>query len=703
MANAGRDPVPNFLDLIQKEKWGRVADEFEKLVEGCKAAGLEPGKEQELRLRSNKAFKKMSKLMENQEVVRGVLSILTRSPRNAVQVMHSLGYIAACAQNCFALKEVFEQRLPQQLVASFPLQCLIQALRLPMNGEDNIRKLLGMVPVKTLGAWLVALLGEVGQMARLLANRGEREATTGAHECAGLLLHLLQQPELLRAFSHSGVGPSIEKAVQDLLPSLANHPEANAQGSNALLRISQLKMESELTLGPKLPLTDFTAMRQLLRQIEGSSGRALGELVLLFRAEMEGRTVFDHVAVLQHCDEVRRIHHALRTGLESAVPSEGLQNILNMVSLFLGIADLSSSPVGFDPIGFSLLSCADRVLENQLVRSSPNHLLEAFVYCFNSGDALQEKRAEVARVVIKCLDTDVPERLAGVIGWQFLAVLGGAIPQFRTSGFAVGEGPAPLYLLKYGAQFRARHRPVRTSNEEINGQGSKLARLALRAFRQLGFSFEMPGTYPSSAALVLERLCRDSPKLLTASVLKETDLIVELLEQAYSKLAGASGGPPRNPMERILAEQLADLCSALSSIVKQCLESSEVDRESFIQVVARGKALGLCRGVMRRVRAAGTALPVFLEPPYRAPGQSSLAARLENLVKELWDKIALPFELKACSNAACAIEVIESRKKTFKKCSVCGNVQYCTKNCQLVHWKKEHKEQCKKPSIITGV
>jgi hypothetical protein len=30
----------------------------------------------------------------------------------------------------------------------------------------------------------------------------------------------------------------------------------------------------------------------------------------------------------------------------------------------------------------------------------------------------------------------------------------------------------------------------------------------------------------------------------------------------------------------------------------------------------------------------------------------------------------------------------------FKKCSRCGAVRYCTRACQVAHWKAGHKREC---------
>ncbi len=36
----------------------------------------------------------------------------------------------------------------------------------------------------------------------------------------------------------------------------------------------------------------------------------------------------------------------------------------------------------------------------------------------------------------------------------------------------------------------------------------------------------------------------------------------------------------------------------------------------------------------------------------------------------------------------------ETRKHEFRRCSVCGAVNYCSRACQALDWKLRHKEEC---------
>uniref|UniRef100_A0A2P2L240 MYND-type domain-containing protein n=2 Tax=Rhizophora mucronata TaxID=61149 RepID=A0A2P2L240_RHIMU len=48
--------------------------------------------------------------------------------------------------------------------------------------------------------------------------------------------------------------------------------------------------------------------------------------------------------------------------------------------------------------------------------------------------------------------------------------------------------------------------------------------------------------------------------------------------------------------------------------------------------------------------------------------------------------------LRLCSHVGCGRP--ETRKHEFRRCSVCGAVNYCSRACQALDWKLRHKEQC---------
>ncbi|KAJ7198891.1 hypothetical protein O6H91_21G056700 [Diphasiastrum complanatum] len=52
-----------------------------------------------------------------------------------------------------------------------------------------------------------------------------------------------------------------------------------------------------------------------------------------------------------------------------------------------------------------------------------------------------------------------------------------------------------------------------------------------------------------------------------------------------------------------------------------------------------------------------------------------------------------PFGLRMCSHGNCGR--LETRKHEFRRCSVCGSVNYCSRACQALDWKVRHKYSCR--------
>ncbi|CAI9291837.1 unnamed protein product [Lactuca saligna] len=56
------------------------------------------------------------------------------------------------------------------------------------------------------------------------------------------------------------------------------------------------------------------------------------------------------------------------------------------------------------------------------------------------------------------------------------------------------------------------------------------------------------------------------------------------------------------------------------------------------------------------------------------------------------DKVLAP-GLRLCSHAGCGRP--ETRKHEFRRCSVCGAVNYCSRACQALDWRMRHKMECR--------
>ncbi|KAK9060175.1 hypothetical protein SSX86_020879 [Deinandra increscens subsp. villosa] len=61
---------------------------------------------------------------------------------------------------------------------------------------------------------------------------------------------------------------------------------------------------------------------------------------------------------------------------------------------------------------------------------------------------------------------------------------------------------------------------------------------------------------------------------------------------------------------------------------------------------------------------------------------------------------ALGSGLRLCSNAGCGRP--ETRQHEFRRCSVCGGVNYCSRACQASDWKIRHKMVCTRAERVVG-
>ncbi|KAF0931937.1 hypothetical protein E2562_007121 [Oryza meyeriana var. granulata] len=72
-----------------------------------------------------------------------------------------------------------------------------------------------------------------------------------------------------------------------------------------------------------------------------------------------------------------------------------------------------------------------------------------------------------------------------------------------------------------------------------------------------------------------------------------------------------------------------------------------------------------------------------------AGAPTAAAATARSAVASAEDELA---SLRLCSHALCGRP--ETRRHEFRRCSVCGVVNYCSRACQALHWKTAHKAEC---------
>ncbi|KAJ3675771.1 hypothetical protein LUZ60_004813 [Juncus effusus] len=76
---------------------------------------------------------------------------------------------------------------------------------------------------------------------------------------------------------------------------------------------------------------------------------------------------------------------------------------------------------------------------------------------------------------------------------------------------------------------------------------------------------------------------------------------------------------------------------------------------------------------------------------------SSLEGNVANLFLIDWfqaqaKKLEPEGGMKSCSHLLCGR--VETRPHEFRRCSVCGIVNYCSRACQALHWRAVHKAEC---------
>ncbi|GAQ92375.1 hypothetical protein KFL_009980020 [Klebsormidium nitens] len=116
--------------------------------------------------------------------------------------------------------------------------------------------------------------------------------------------------------------------------------------------------------------------------------------------------------------------------------------------------------------------------------------------------------------------------------------------------------------------------------------------------------------------------------------------------------------------------------------------------------IAQNGGVSFAAEVLRTRGGAGRYVRRNIPEHEDQAGALLLLEQLPGLALRLWEGLAQKYGLKKCSFQECSRDVVETRKSLFKRCSACSRVQYCSKECQASHWKKEHKRTCGKQDGI---
>ncbi|XVF54691.1 hypothetical protein PTKIN_Ptkin05aG0201300 [Pterospermum kingtungense] len=164
-----------------------------------------------------------------------------------------------------------------------------------------------------------------------------------------------------------------------------------------------------------------------------------------------------------------------------------------------------------------------------------------------------------------------------------------------------------------------------------------------------------------------------------AAYLGHTDALRELghcLQDGY--------GVRQNVMEgrRLLVQANArELALSLNSLLKRQPQQQHQRRFNYQQHYScmTGSGSGCCP----LLSDFGCNVPV----PEGHPANTFLKEWFQSGVGELG------LELRLCSHKGCGRP--ETRANEFRRCSVCGTVNYCSRGCQALDWKLRHKAECR--------
>lgn len=88
---------------------------------------------------------------------------------------------------------------------------------------------------------------------------------------------------------------------------------------------------------------------------------------------------------------------------------------------------------------------------------------------------------------------------------------------------------------------------------------------------------------------------------------------------------------------------------------------------------------------------AGTGCPLLSDFGCNVPASEAHPAN--RFLTEWFSSKGVPGSgLRLCSHAGCGRP--ETRRHEFRRCSVCGSVNYCSRACQALDWKMRHKAEC---------
>ncbi|GAQ92376.1 hypothetical protein KFL_009980030 [Klebsormidium nitens] len=223
----------------------------------------------------------------------------------------------------------------------------------------------------------------------------------------------------------------------------------------------------------------------------------------------------------------------------------------------------------------------------------------------------------------------------------------------------------------------------------------KLAVAALDVLDEGANALLEPNSPIVYAAAALEFFCR-SGGVVKDEVPGHIGPLMSCLGAAYAGMAGlvrTCEGRAADEEERwgIFGSVAANLTFCLQTVL-----ASEPLAGAFLDALACNGGVTFAAEVLRT--RGGAERYVWKNVP-EEKNRAELLELLEELrgvAVRLWEGLSASYGLKKCSFPECPRDVLETSKNLFKRCAACGGVQYCSKECQASHWKKEHKKTCKR-------
>ncbi|GAQ83054.1 hypothetical protein KFL_001340080 [Klebsormidium nitens] len=733
MAEGKSKVVADFLALIDKKDYRKAAEQYEALV--FQVAGdtlLSAELEHQLHLRPTKPYKKLIRLLKDERAVRGILFMLLvpHVSHTVLAISNTIAPAPGLAKLLASCETSVDTLLQLgSLLHFFAVRALTDSPAFSEKEEHAIRGyyiytcflryLLQASPEFTERAFRGGLLSLLvsnhpfpGQPPRN-GGRAELYRKIGLFT-AGCVHCFIESPakldQVLRDSVAGGLVPWITRFLKMVIAILTRFPELaprfEIQTTNLFDALGKI-CERAKSVAPSLnSAAEIEAVLQSVREVKprlndttarfaasvlsnahkwtgaapitqpreiGVKASDIG--VLCFAGKHPWPTASTVSASREKT--VKKLSTSLVTDvavfallpgdLRGEATGQVQRTLSNLVAeMEEGIKRGEISRAVIDTVGSDVLNVVNAEL-SKLPASVHPHLVGLLILCFNAGEDTEAKWHEYTRVLIG-VNLLTLDRRANLV-WPFVMALFGALDWEKLSDGMFGA------QLVFMACFK---------------KSRQKASSFLHADDVMGLEF------PAVLDFVVANVAPLTRFLEWVTV-----------RFAYRDLgkAGRPRGPPPSKVDfsRDDLIHITLMLEPLYIVFVLAFEASRADaaaRERFLSTTAVNGGLATCRAIMKSARAtlltSGVASPAGCDDDDDVEVLSRWYLQHMEYTDKLWAAYAEHFKLRPCSNPECVDGVIEFRRATFKSCSACSAAQYCSRECQLIHWKRGHKQDCKK-------